>query len=130
NPPFISAGAFRGNQLRAERVTGVAVYAQPDHWKQAMEAAETEVRRAVQFGVRPDELSREIADTEASLKLAADSAATRRTPTLAEGIVGTLENHEVMTSPAEDLAMFQADAKDLTAVEVSAALKAAFAGQG
>jgi len=95
-----------------------------------MEAAETEVRRAVQFGVRPDELSREIADTEASLKLAADSAATRRTPTLAEGIVGTLENHEVMTSPAEDLAMFQADAKDLTAVEVSAALKAAFAGQG
>ena len=56
NPPFISAGAFRGNQLRADRVTGVLVYAQPDHWKEALATAETEVRRAVQFGVRPDEL--------------------------------------------------------------------------
>ena len=47
-------------------------------------------RRAApsQFGVRPDELAREIAESEASLKLAADGAATRRTPALADEIVG------------------------------------------
>jgi zinc protease len=130
NPPFISAGAFRGNQLRAERVTGVAVYAQPDHWKQGLAAAEAEARRIVQFGVRPDELAREIAESEATLKLAADGAATRRTPALAEDIVGTLEDNDVETSPADDLAMFRAAAKGLSAAEVSAALRAAFAGPG
>ncbi|HEY1427110.1 MAG TPA: insulinase family protein, partial [Caulobacteraceae bacterium] len=130
NAPFISAGAFRGNQLRAEQVTGVAVYAKPDQWKQALAAADAEVRRAVQFGVRPDELAREVAESHAALKLAADGAATRRTPALAEQIVGTLEDDDVETSPAEDLAMFEANAKGLTAAEVSAALKSAFAGEG
>jgi zinc protease len=128
--PFISAAAFRGNQLRAERVTGVLAYAQPDHWKQALAAAETEARRIVEFGVRPDELAREIAESEANLKLAADGAATRRTPVLAEEIVGTLEDNDVQTAPADDLAMFQAAAKGLTAADVSAALKSAFGGEG
>ncbi|HEX3408424.1 MAG TPA: insulinase family protein, partial [Caulobacteraceae bacterium] len=130
NPAFISAAAFRGNQLRAERVTGVLVYAQPDHWKQAMTAAETEARRVVEFGVRPDELAREIAESEANLKLAADSAATRRTPVLAEEITGSLDENDVQTAPADDLSLFQADTKGLTAAEVSAALKSAFGGAG
>src|SRR6185437_940625 len=130
NPPFISAAAFRGNQLRAERVTGVLVYAQPDRWKQAMTAAETEARRIVEFGVRPEELTREIAESQSNLKLAADSAATRRTPVLAEEITGSLEENDVQTAPAEDLAMFQADTRGLTAADVSAALKEVFGGAG
>ncbi|HVN00852.1 MAG TPA: insulinase family protein [Caulobacteraceae bacterium] len=130
SPPFISAGAFRGNQLRAERVTGVIVLSQPDHWKEGLATAETEVRRAVQFGVRPDELAREITETEAALKLAAAGATTRRTPAMADEIVGTLEDGDVETSPADDLALFEATTKGLTADEVSATLKALFAGQG
>ena len=129
-PPFISAGAFRGDQLRAQRVAGVLVYSQPDHWKEALATAETEVRRAVQFGVRPDELQREIAESDASLKLEAAGADTRRTPSLAEEIVGTLDEADVQTSPADDLTLFEADTKGLTAAQVSAALKDIFAGQG
>jgi zinc protease len=130
NPPFIAAGAFRNNQLRAERVTGVSIYAQADRWMDGLAAAETEVRRAIQFGVRPDELAREVTESEASLKLAADGAATRRTPALAEEIVGTLDDNDVQTSPADDLALFQAAARTLTPAEVSAALKSAFDGAG
>jgi zinc protease len=130
DPPFISAGAFRGNQLRAERITAVLAYAQPDHWKQATAAAETEVRRAVQYGVRPDELAREITESDAALKLAVSGAATRRTPSLAEDIVGTVDENDVETTPADDLALFEAATKDLTPADVSAALKNAFAGQG
>jgi zinc protease len=129
-PPFISAGVLRGNQLRAERVTGVLVYAQPDHWKDALATAETEVRRAIQFGVRPDELQREVAESDASLKLAAAGADTRRTPAMAEEIVGTLDENDVETSPADDLALFEAVTKDLTAAQVSETLKGMFAGQG
>ena len=129
-PPFISAGAFHGDQLRAEQVTGVLVNAQPDRWKEALATAETEVRRAVQFGVRPDELQREIAENDAALKLAAASAGTRRTPAMADEIAGTLDEQDVETSPADDLALFEATAKDLTAAQVSDTLKGLFAGEG
>jgi zinc protease len=130
SPPFISAGAFHGDQLRAEQVTGVLVYSQPDHWKEALATAETEVRRAVQFGARPDELQREIAESDASLKLAAAGSDTRRTPAMADEIVGTLDEQDVQTSPADDLALFEATAKDLTPAQVSQTLKGLFAGQG
>ena len=129
-PPFLSAGAFRGNQLRAERVTGVAVYAQADRWKEAMAAAEAEVRQAVQFGVRSDELARELTESEAALKLAVAGSTTRRTPALAEEIAGSVDENDVQTSPADDLALFDAATKGLTAADVSAALKAMFAGDG
>jgi len=129
-PPFIAAGAFRADQLRAAKVTGLVVTAQPDHWKEALAAAETEVRRVAKFGVRPDELAREITELQASLQLAADGAATRRTPAVAEDIASTLDDDEVETSPADDLALFKAVAKDLTAQTVSQALKAAFEGEG
>jgi zinc protease len=129
-PPFISAGVFHGNQLRAEQVTGVLVLSPPDRWKDALATAETEVRRAIQFGVRPDELQREIAESEASLKLAAAGAETRRTPAMAEEIVGTLDENEVETSPADDLALFELATRDLSAAQVSETLKGLFAGQG
>jgi len=129
-PPFISAGAFRANQIRAEEVTGVLVLPQPDHWKEGMATAETEVRRIVQFGVRPDELAREVTETDEALKLSAAGAATRRTPAMADEIVGTLDENDVETSPADDLALFEATTKGLTAAEVSATVKTLFAGQG
>jgi zinc protease len=129
-PPFISAGAFRGNQLKAQQVTGVLVYAQPDSWKASLASAETEVRRAIQFGVRPDELQREVAESDAALKLAVAGANTRRTPPMADEIAGTLDDGDVETSPADDLALFEATTKDLTAAQVSDAIKGMFVGQG
>ncbi len=99
--------AFRGNQLRAERVTGVLVYAQPDHWKAgAGGRRDRGAPRRRSSACGPTNWQREIAESEADLKLAADGAATRRTPVLAEEIVGTLEEHDVQTAPADDLALF------------------------
>jgi zinc protease len=128
--PFISAGAFRGDQLRAEEVTAALAYCQPGHWKEALAAVETEIRRAVEFGVRPDELAREITEGEAERKLAAAGASTRRTPALAEDIQSALDEATVTTSPADDLALYESVTKDLKPEAVSAVLKTAFAGGG
>ncbi|HUZ13430.1 MAG TPA: insulinase family protein [Caulobacteraceae bacterium] len=130
NPPFIAAAAFRGDELRTEEVTGLLADAQPDHWKAALAAAETEVRRAVKYGVRPDELAREITEQEAALKLAAAGAATRPTTQLADAIAGTLGEETVQTSPADDLALFETVTKNLAPETVSAALKRVFQGSG
>jgi len=130
DPPFLSAGAFHGDEIRSEEVTGVLASVQPGHWKQALDSAEGEVRRAVQYGVRPDELEREISDTEAGLKVAAAGATTRRTAALADEIIGTVDEDDVETNPTDDLAYFNAIAKNLKPDDVTAALREMFKGSG
>jgi zinc protease len=129
-PPFLGAGAYKGDQEHSAEVTMVGVSAEPGKWRPALAAAEQEQRRAAQYGVRQDELDREIEEVRAVLKAAVAGAATRRQADLANEIVGSLDDNEVVTNPAEDLALFEAAVKGLKAEEVSAVLKAAFAGSG
>jgi len=128
--PFLSAGAFSYNQLDAAKMTTVAVTARPGAWQPALAAVEQEQRRAATYGVRQDELDREIEEYRQSLKSRAAAAATRRTPALANELAGSLDEDDVITSPAQDLALFETVVKDLKAETVSAALKASFSGAG
>jgi zinc protease len=85
----------------------------------------------VQFGVRQEELDREIQETRVQLQTAAAQASTRRTPNIANEIVQTLDDDEVYTSPAQDLEMFEAQVKGLKAQDVSAVLRErVFVGEG
>jgi len=129
-PPFIAAGAFRANQQDALEATTLYVTNDRGRWKEALEAALLEQRRAARFGVRQDELDREISEFRAALTAAAAGAATRRTPSLANAMIDTVEDAEVITSPAQDLELFEAAVKDLKAETVSKALKDAFEGHG
>lgn len=129
-PPFLGAGVFESNEYNAAEMTMLIVNAEPGRWREALSAAEQEQRRAVQFGVRQDELDREIAEYRATLKAQAAGAATRTPSQLAGEIIGSLGEHEVVTNPSQDLALFEATVKDLKAEQVSAALKAAFKGDG
>jgi zinc protease len=130
NPPFLGAGAFKSDQEHSAEFTMVIANAQPDHWKPALEAIEQETRRAADYGVRQDELDREVTETRALLQARAAGAATRRPSEIADDIVGSLSDQEVVTNPVQDLAFFEATAKDLKAAEVSAALKDMFKGSG
>ncbi len=130
DPPFIAGGAFAGDQYGAVRMTTLGATAQPGRWREALSALDQEQRRAVQYGVRQDELDREIASMRSSLVAAVSGEATQRTTTLAGGIIGTLGDGETVTSPSQNLAAFDEIVKGLTADRVSAALQVAFAGQG
>lgn len=129
-PPFIAGGAFKGDQYGAVRISTFAATAQPTRWREALSALDAEQRRAVQYGVRQDELDREIASMRAGLVAAAAGEATQRTPQLANQLVGTLGDGEVITSPSQNLAFFDQLVKGLTADKVSAVLKSAFVGSG
>lgn len=128
--PFLSAGAFSGNQVRAAKVTSLVVTARPGAWKAALTAVEQEQRRVVTYGVRQEELDREIEEYRQAMKSRAAAAATRRTPGLANELVDSLGEEDVITSPAQDLELFEAAVKGLKAAVVSDALKTAFAGAG
>jgi len=130
NPPFISAGAYDGDEFHSAKVTTLQVSARPGEWQTALDAADQEVRRLVQYGVSAQELATEIDTERAERKSAAEGVATRTTPAIAEDIVGTLSTPEVETSPVEDLALFEEDVKNLTPAEADAAIKTAFGGSG
>lgn len=129
-PPFIAGGAFKNDQYGAVRVTTFAATAQPTEWQAAVEALDAEQRRVLQYGVRQDELDREIATLRSVLTAAAAGEATQRTPALANQLVGTLNDGEVITSPSQNLAFYDQLVKGLTAERVNAVLKTAFAGSG
>jgi zinc protease len=130
DPPFLAAGAYKGDQDDAAEIATISVNAEAGHWREALQAAEREERRLVQYGVRQDELDREIEEVRAALKAEAAGAATRRPADLAAEILQSLPDDTVVTSPQADLATFEADVKGLTAETVNAALKGVFEGQG
>jgi zinc protease len=130
SPPFLGAAAFKNDQAHSAEITSMNVVTDPDHWRTALAAVDQEERRAVQYGVRQDELDREIAEIRANAQAAVAGAATRRPSQIADDIISSIGDQEVVTSPAEDLAFFEATVKGLKADTVSASLKAAFAGQG
>ncbi|MFN3523084.1 MAG: M16 family metallopeptidase [Phenylobacterium sp.] len=129
-PPFLGAAAFKGDEYDAARVTMITVNVQQDRWRQALQAIDQEQRRAVRYGVRQDELDREVEELRAALRAEAAGAATRRPAAIAGEIVASLDEDEVVTSPAQDLAFFEETVKGLRAEQVSAALKEAFDGDG
>jgi zinc protease len=130
SPPFLAAGAFSGDEEHSAKVTELQVTANGSDWKKALDAAVKEEKRVVQYGVLQDELDREIEDLRAGLKERAAGQATRRTPNLAQGIVGSLDDKLIVTSPQQDLALYEDIVKGLKADQVNAALRAAFSGSG
>ncbi|WP_363083370.1 insulinase family protein [Phenylobacterium sp. SCN 70-31] len=130
DPPFLAAGASKFQQDDAAEIATVGVNAEAGRWREALAAAEREQRRIVQYGVRQDEIDREIEETRARLRAAAAGAATRRPADLAGEILASLADHTVVTSPEDDLALFEDAVKGLTAGTVDGALREVFQGQG
>ncbi|WP_430419577.1 M16 family metallopeptidase [Phenylobacterium sp.] len=130
NPPFLGAGAGKFEQDDAVEVVSVGVNAEAGRWREALAAAEQEQRRLTQYGVQQGELDREIEEVRANLKAAVAGAATRRPADLAAEVLESLSDHTVVTSPAEDLAMFERAVAGLKAETVNAVIKSTFRGQG
>lgn len=130
DPPFQGAGAFISGQEHAAEAAGVSVSIQPGRWREGLSAAEQEARRFIQFGVGQDELDREIEEGRASLRAALSGAATRRPADLANEIISSLADKDVVTSPADDLAAFEASVAGLKASDINAIIPTIFQGQG
>ena len=130
NPPFIGAGGGQGTLFKTLDLGSVSAAFNPGGIKRALETIEQEQRRLVQFGVSQIELDREIANGRTGLENAVQAAATRSTPALASALLDATNDDKVFSSPATDLALFEATVKDLKAEQVNAQVKRAFEGQG
>jgi len=130
NPPFVGASGSRSDVFgSAEAASLTAVY-QDGNWAGALEAIEQEQRRIVEFGVTQDELDREITEIRTALEKNVAGAATRRTSGLANSLAASVNSEDVFTSPATDLAIFEAVVGELTLEQVNDTLRGTFTGQG
>ncbi|HYD28238.1 M16 family metallopeptidase [Brevundimonas sp.] len=130
NPPFISASASEDELFDSIGSASVSAQFNPGEWKRALETIEQEQRRLVQYGVTDAELQREITGIRAALENAVASAATRRTPQLAQGLVAAVNQETVFNTPQTNLDLFNAAVEGLTAAQINAVIPGVFAGEG
>lgn len=130
DPPFIAAGGGRSGLANSLDIATVTANFNPGGWRRALETVEQEQRRLVQHGVSQAELDREIAQIRTALENGVASANTRRTPALAGGLLGTVNDDRVFNNPQTSLDLFNAGVANVTVDEVKAAAAAAFQGEG
>jgi zinc protease len=130
HPPFLSAGAGSEPVFRSADVTSLRATTSPETWRAGVTAIIAEVRRLVDFGVLPEELSREMIDTRTGLVNEVASAGTRRTPDLASELVNAVDEGHVFNTPQSDLALYDAVAGKITIEEVNRAARTLFSGAG
>lgn len=130
NTAFASAGVGHFDIEHTAEMTQLNVTPKPGQDKAAFEQAYTTLRQFEQYGADQAELDRVLADMEAAYKAALQGANTRNSRNLAEGLVDSVDNGEVFTSPQQDYDFFASLKPKITLAAVNAGVKPLFAGDG
>lgn len=121
--PFLKGSAYEMGFLDFVRFGGISVTCNPDTWEGALQVAEQELRRALEFGFTAAEIKEANADTLTAYKEAAEGAETRLSRELADGLVDEVADRIVSTSPAQELAWVNDAIGEITAENCLAELR-------
>ena len=127
NAPFISGSAGVGENLGFYRQAAISLNCRAEQWSDALGLAEQELRRALEHGFQPAELTEVVANFRTSLEQAVKSAKTRRSPDLADEIADSLLERDVWTSAEDDLALYGPALARVSVEECLQAMRAAWA---
>ena len=116
---LLGGSASTGAWQDAALTSAITVTASDGAWREALAAAEQELRRALAHGFTEAEVKRELGSVASLRRQAADQADTRRSEGLAAAIVGTIDDQEFVTTPAWRLAEFEAWAPSITVEEIN-----------
>lgn len=125
---FISAGASWEFSEDSADIMGISATSRPENWKKALAVIDQELRKALKYGFTEDELKEQLANSRKSLEVAVQTAQTRRTSGLAQGILGAFAAENVYSTPAATLERYNSYAGDITLEEVWAAFKKQWKG--
>lgn len=128
--PFSGARVSVDDQFHFMREASVDVTCQPGQWAAALAVGEQELRRALEHGFQPGELKEIVANFANGLDQAVKTAATRRSPALADTLANSLVDREVFTHPAANRDLFRPALERVTVAECLAALREAFGAPG
>ncbi|MFZ7126035.1 MAG: M16 family metallopeptidase [Desulfobacterales bacterium] len=118
-----SASAGSGIFLRAFRYAAIEADCRPENWEDVLGRLDQELRKALSFGFRPEELDRVRRQIEADLEQAVRQASTRESRRLAREILYSLRADRVFRSPVQERDFFIPMLKTLTPEQVHERLK-------
>ena len=130
NAPFVSGRVSIAEQFNFLREANIDITCTAEQWAAALTLGEQELRRAVEHGFAQAELTEAAANLANQLDQAAKTASTRHSNQLADEIVRSLLTSEVLTAPADDLALLKPALEKVTTTDCQRALKEAFASTG
>lgn len=122
DPAFTRAGLGTARWRGLSEVSILRLMIAPDRAEEALGIAETELRRAVQHGVTPEELAEGLRILRASLVDQARSASTRPSRDLVDEILETALDDRVFTDAATDLALIDRIAAGIDVAAVNGEL--------
>ncbi len=125
---FTGASASVGDLISTAQSASVTVTAKDRDWKSALTVGEQELRRALTHGFTDAEVKEQVATIQTALKNAADQASTRQSASLAIAFVSAIDSNNVVSTPAADLARFEALVPRLTAPAIHEAFRKAWNG--
>jgi zinc protease len=122
--PYRGAGFGTGDVFEVGRATNLIVDAFDGKWRQGLDAAVREWRRALTYGFTQAEIAEQVARNRQAQENAARSADTRSNAALVSAVERLLSDRIVPATPQSALARFDAFAPSITPEVVLAALKA------
>jgi zinc protease len=125
----ILGGQWAQQELfRSAKTAGIYVLARDGEWKQALQLAEQEMRRAQEFGFTDAELDEAKANLAAALANAVQQKTARQSAAIAAQITRSSLEGSVPIAPEIELALYQSLAPTLTREAVHEAFRNAWAG--
>jgi len=120
---FIGGGVGLSSPFETMEQAALSMSSRPENWKQALAVGEQELRKAIEFGFTQAELDEQLANSRKSMEVAVQTSTTRRTNSLASGILGGFAGESVFSHPASGLERFAAYGDDITLDQVWDAFK-------
>ena len=122
-------GTMVADELRgAAFVSTVAITARDGAWKEALAAAEQEVRRALQYGFTATEFASESTNMIGAMHSAMVETDTRTNGAIAANIMSTVSDHGIVTSPKMMMPRLAILLKSATIEDVNAAFRELWTG--
>lgn len=106
--PFETAGVSEDELFRSARLFGMSIQAEPEKWKQALSAAEAELRRACTYGFSEQELKMISSALLISARSVRDGWETVTCDSIAGDIIDALSDQNAFTAPDEDIRSIEA----------------------
>ncbi|KXU37714.1 peptidase M16 [Cephaloticoccus primus] len=128
--PFAAGRAYVGDYFHFVTEAELSISTTAEHWSAALGVADKELRRALQFGFRPEELAEVVAEYRSVLEQAVRRAPTRHSSQLSNELAEALHKGEIFAHPEAHLELFSEALSRLTPEDCLAALRETFSGRG
>ncbi|MFQ3271428.1 MAG: zinc protease, partial [Lentimonas sp.] len=125
--PISGGSASVSHWLDAIENDGISVSPEEGKWPEAVAVLEQTLRRALEFGFTQAEVNEITANRLNAAEESAKRASTRKSPSLASGILGSINDHYVFSHPEENLSIERLGLAGITPERCHAALKSAWA---